>query len=535
MTRLRNKSKTSDEAIAVQIVKQVPASSFSHSLLARLQALLVCLDQPGRWLTVLICCALFLVALGFNLYQIGAPSIWFDEALSVTRAQQSLPILWRIVSFTQPNMALYYVVLHFWLSFMNLSGLRATEAVVRFPSAVFSALSSLVMYFLARRFFGSLLALFAATIYLLNTLRLTYAQEARAYTLQLLFLCLSWYALCVLFSSDLSRKQARLWWTCFVLSSVLAMYAQLFTELVLAAQALAMVMLFLVPNAWRTRVRRQVRPLLVSWLCIGVLIAPILYASRVGSKTGWLPIPRPRELYNLFLVITAQSRFLLALCALAILVGLLVALLAAPLRGQNLLKQISLLPADEAAEKQWQRHFFQLLPLAIFLLCWLLCPIAVSYIISQKSTHLFSSRYLVVVVPPFLLLVALGMSALRWRIVQLLFGLCLLSLCLRHVPGYYQNAQVEDWRTGTRWLQQHYRPGDGLVCYDNAQGCAVDIEYYLQAYGTKHPRLFFGLGRADTSNPQLSVALHWLNTHYLLIGKESTSTLTFYLYDTTAR
>lgn len=568
MTQLRNTSKTSGKTVPPQVAKKTPTVSFFQSYLARL-------DQPGRWPTVLICFALFLVAMGFNLYRIGDPSIWFDEALSVNRAQQSLPVLLKIVSFTQPNMALYYLLLHFWLSFVSLFGVHATEAVVRFPSALFSALDSLILYFMARRFFGSLIAVFATAIYLLNTLQLTYAQETRSYTLQILFLSLSWYALCVLFSSDLSRKRARNWWICFVLSSALAMYSQLFTELVLATQALAIVVLFIVPNAWRARIRQQIRPLIVSWVCIGILIAPILYASRVGSKTGWLPIPHPADLYNLFLTITAQSKILLGLCVLAIFMGLLVALLAALPRGRNLLKQLSLLPNDEASEKQWQRRFFQLLPLAILLFCWLLCPVVVSYIVSQKSTRLFSPRYLVVIVPAFVLLVALGMSVLRWRIVQVVFGLCLLLLCLRYVPHYYNGAQVEDWRTGTQWLQQHYHAGDGLVCYDNAQGCAVDIEFYLQAYphgdahfdadspgyspwvnydltnrvgpywvaldtdalqayGAKHPRLFFGVGRADTGNPQLPIALQWLNTHYKLIDKEVTSTLTFYLYDTTA-
>jgi uncharacterized membrane protein len=568
MAQSRNASRVANEAGTARAVKKTPAGSSSPSFFTRL-------DQPGRWPTVLICCALFLIAMGFNLYQIGAPSIWFDEALSVTRAQQSLPTLFQIVSVTQPNMALYYFVLHFWLSFMSLFGVHATEAVVRFPSAVFSALDSLILYLLARRFFGSLVALFAATIYLLNTLQLTYAQETRSYTLQLLFLSLSWYALCVLFSSDLSRERARAWWTCFVLSSALAMYSQLFTELVLATQALAIVVLFLVPNAWRARVRRQVRPLLVSWLCIGVLIAPILYASRVGSKTGWLPIPHLSDIYHLFLTISAQSKVLLSLFGLAIVLGLFITLVAALPQGRIQLKKIALLPKDEAGEKEWLRRIWQFLPLAIFLLCWLLCPVVISYIVSQKSTRLFSPRYLVVIVPALVLLVALGLAALRWRTVQLAFGLILVLFCLVYVPTYYKSAQVENWRTGTQWLQQRYQPGDGLICYDNSQGCAVDIEYYLRAYphgdahfdadspgyfpwvnydttnrlgdyqqalninaiqlyGAEHPRLFFGVGRASVNDARVKPVIQWLNAHYRLLDKVSTRTLTIYLYDTTA-
>ncbi len=567
MTQIRNKSKEARDNVPAPKAKDTSAISDSQSFLDRL-------EQPVRWQTILICLAIFIVAMGFNLYRIGDPSIWFDEALSVTRAQQSLPVLFKIVSVTQPNMALYYFLLHFWLSFTRLFGLNATEAVVRFPSAVFSALGSVILNFLARRFFSSLIAIIAALLYLLNTLQLTYAQETRAYTLQLLFLALSWYVLCVLFSSDLSRRCARNWWICFILASALAMYSQLFTELVLATQAVAIVILAFVPNAWRARVRRQIRPLIISWVCIGTLIAPIIYASRVGSKTGWLPIPHLSDIYHLFLTISAQSKALLGLFALTILLGLLVVLLAALPQGRNLLKSLSLLPNDEAAGKQWQRRFLSYLPLAILLICWLLLPVAISYVVSQKATRLFSPRYLVVIVPPFVLLASLGLSVLRWRVVQIVLGLCLILLCLRYVPTYYNSAQVEDWQTGTQWFQQHFQVGDGLICYDNSEGCSVDIQYYLdadphgvvsfdadspgyfpwvdydttnvlgdykqalnttaiQAYGTRHPRLFYGLGRASAKDPQVAPVIQWLNTHYGLLDKVVTSTLTIYLYDTT--
>jgi hypothetical protein len=179
-----------------------------------------------------------------------------------------------------------------------------------------------------------------------------------------------------------------------------------------------------------------------------------------------------------------------------------------------------------------------------------------------------------VIVPALILLVALGFSALRWRVVQVIFALCLVLLCLRYVPTYYASAQSEDWRTGTQWLQQQYQPGDGLICYDNSEGCALDIEYYLQAYpygdahfdadspgyfpwvdydttnklgdyrqalnttaislyAAKHPRLFFAIGRASVTDPQIQSVIQWLNQHYHLLTREVTPTLTLYLYDTT--
>ncbi|HEY0753855.1 MAG TPA: glycosyltransferase family 39 protein [Ktedonobacteraceae bacterium] len=570
MTRLCNPSKKGPGSKKERGIKDILATPTHPSLLTRF-------GQPGRWLDILIVLALFFLALSFNLYRLGLPSIWFDEALSITRARQALPLLSRIVLTTQPNMALYYFVLHFWLAFMEFLHVHATEAVVRLPSAFFSALGMLVLYFLARRFFNVFIAVFAALLYLLNTLQLTYAQETRAYTLQMLFLGFSWYALFMLFSSDLSRQRARGWWVCFVLSSALASYAHLFSELVLTTQALALVLLLVIPNAWQARLRQQIRPLLSSWVCIAILNAPLLYAaSRIGSKTGWLPIPTLKDIYNLFLTICAHNKFLLSLFMLTILPGLLITLLAFVPPGMELLKRLSVLPENAAARYRWQKRLVQLLPLVLCLLCWVVFPVALSYIVSQKSTRLFSARYLVVIVPALILLVAFGITLLRWWAVQLITSLCIVGLCLSCASNYYLHAQVEDWRTGTQWLQQNYQDGDGLVCYDNSQGCAVDIEYYLQAYpsgkahfdtdspgyfswvnyditnhlgnylaaldtnaiqgyGLHHARLFFGLGRASIRDPQVQTTLRWLKAHYHLLARKSAGSLTFYLFNTTTQ
>src|SRR3984893_6502595 len=62
----------------------------------------------------LLCLLVFGVALVFDLYRLGAPSIWFDEAFSVELARQPLPLLWHIIFGLEPNMELYYLLLHGW-------------------------------------------------------------------------------------------------------------------------------------------------------------------------------------------------------------------------------------------------------------------------------------------------------------------------------------------------------------------------------------------------------------------------------------
>lgn len=529
--------------------------------------LLRVLRRPGVQV-VALSIIIFVVALGLNLYRLGIPSLWFDEVLSVTRARQPLSVLLQIISNTQPNMALYYVILHYWLNFTAAFGLHPTEFVVRFPSAIFAALSSVMVFLLGRRFLSVPAGLVAAALYLLNDLQLVYAQQTRSYSLQLLFICISWYAI---FAIVTTESHQRRWWACFTVVSALAIYTHLFSLFILFTQILALGVLLILPGPWRSKMRRQLPALIVSLAGVAVLTLPILIASRVGSKTGWLPVPNLKDIFGLFLTISDNSTIYLLLIALCVLLGISAVVLANMSWGQRVLDRLSV---NASSGEKCFKQFQGVLPVALSLVLWVLVPVAASYIVSQKSTHLFSSRYLVVIVPAFFLLVGLGITVVRWRLVQVILGLCLVLIGLHHVPFYYQHAQVEDWKTAALWLQQNFRAHDGLVCYDNSQGCQVSITYYLTAYpddgdadfdnnspgsfnwvdyditnklgnftaavdpkalgayGAKHSRIFFAAGRTAPGDVQAKAAQQWLDKHYTFIGQVVTQTVTIRLYAT---
>jgi len=540
--------------------------------------------RPPDWL---LCLAIGGIALGFNLYRLGDPSLWFDEILSVERARQSLPVLWHIIFTTQQNMALYYLLLHYWLSFTTLLGLHSNEFVVRFPSTIFAALGSIMVFLLGRRFMGIIGSMIGAGLYLLNVLQLIYAQEARSYSLQLLLICAGWYALFAALglgsSPDSPGKEGQVaeaaihgraagqyrWWVCYVVAMTLAIYAHLFSVLILFAQILTIGIIL--AGQWRGKIRGQAWSSLlaavVSLLSTGVLSIPMLLAARHGSKTGWLAMPHLHDIPKLFLAISDNSIFYMLMLAACCALGIgVVALVHSRYTGFF---------GDKAsnARLSWLQGLW---PVLFALLCWLVVPVIASYVISQGHTRIFSSRYLVTIVPPLFLLVGLGIVTLRWRAIQVVLAAILLLVALHHVPQYYNNAQVEDWRTPALWLEQHYQEGDGMVCYNNAQGCEVAMEYYLRAYpsgaqfpadspgafpwvnydttnrlgdfaaavnttllgdyGARHPRLFFIAGRfANNTEATLAQsAQHWLDTHYHLIAQSTKGAVTIRLYATGA-
>jgi uncharacterized membrane protein len=556
---------------------------------------------------------LFVLALGFGLYRLGDPSIWFDEAFSVELARLPLPQLWHIIFGPEPNMELYYLFLHFWLGLTALFGLHPTEVVVRLPSVVFAALSSVVVFAIGLRFLDLTGAVVGTLLYLLNGLQLLYAQQTRSYSLLLLLTCLAWYALLTILSSAQPDKTRRRW-LYYIVATALAIYAQLFSVLIVMAQCAAMLGLLFLPTPWRAQTRKQIPAFIVSLCVIGVLCIPMWLVSLHGAKTGWLPSPNLHAVLYLLYLMTGYSKgYAVALVSYCVL-GVLLVLLGYALNTYLRERVVRDLPRAQ--------HMSAFLPIAWSLVCWCMLPLVVSYVVSLGATRLFSSRYLVVIVPPIMLLAGLCVTTLRqsttfkaatgatsraqpgypdlplplryehgwslsemydilratwrWRIVQLVLALFIFVLALRAVPYYYRSAQVEDWNTAVRWVEQQYQAGDGLVCYDNTfngsvqQGCQIAVQYYLDAYpgpthftsdtpgafswttystpdpqaavapaalsayGAKHPRLILIVGRVLNSAGDQSVqnALQWLHSHYHFVNQFTSRTVKVYIFAT---
>jgi uncharacterized membrane protein len=503
---------------------------------------------------------IFVLALSLNLYRLGSPGIWFDEAFSVELARQPLPLLLRLIFGPEPNMELYYLFLHFWLRFTGFLGFDPIEVVVRFPSAIFAALGAVIVFALGRRFLTTFAGLFAALLYLVNDAQLIYAQQVRSYSLQLMLICLSWYALLCALTSAHRRSY---WWAGYVLSTVLAMYAHLFSLLIVVAQVGVVAGLMALPGQWRPQTRSRVAPILVSLTCIGVFSLPMLSVSLQGPQTGWLAKPGLHDVLSVFYSFVGyQKVYLLALlsgCALCV-IALVVS---------NLTKiQVSW-------AKEMIQGFRPLFSVGWCVLGWSTIPLILSYLLSQGEMRLFSARYLVVIVPALCLLPGVLVAGLRKRLMQIVVVASMLALALSSVPYYYASAQVEDWNSTVHWMQERYSQGDGLVCYDNTiagpvkQGCQISVEYYLHAYpgiatfsadspglfswetfsapdpeaaldplsltkyAANHSHFFWIVGRIQAGKEgDVRTAQVWLDGRYNLLGEISTRTVAIRWYAT---
>ena len=465
-------------------------------------------------------------------------SAWFDEGYSYGIATQPLHTLFaHWVWGSESNMVLYYLVLKAWLGVIGLVGIAPSEVVLRLPSAVFAVAASLLVYAIGRRLFGTLAGLVAAGLHLANFLQMIVAQMARSYSLELFLLALSWYALVAALDG---KNSSRRWWAVFVISSVLSVYAALFSGLVLVAQAVALVALLVLPGPWRNRVRHALPQALLSFGLAAALVVPIGVDAVVHGGPVWVPPVHFLDVRKFLLFLAGGShRYEIAVIAAAA-AGFLLALAGAMANRGPFVRLVRARPDTLGG--------------AVAIASWFLVPLVISFALTQPglNLHLFFNRYLVVVVPAVCLLAGLGVSLLPWRAAQLAAGVGLIIVAWPQLLLYYQYAQVQDFSDPVRWVEQRYQPGDGLICLPAIQ-CGIPVEYYLKAsrgpahfdsdspgrfswasgrsvpldtanvldYAARHPRVFviFGpLGASDALQADDRALESVLGDHYQQVG-----------------
>lgn len=506
-----------------------------------------------------IVAALFMIALAFNLYHLGTTSVWYDEAFSFELARLKLGLMRAYIWGPFQNMALYYVVLHFWLKLTGALGINPTELVLRLPSALAAAVGGVVLYALGRRFWGRAAGLTAAGLYLLNDLQLYGAQQARSYAIEMPLVCASAYCFLAALTSERPALRRR-WWAGWTLCVSLAVYAHLFSGLVLVAQVLAFAGLLVLRGPWHALARRSRWDFAAAMVAAGVLIAPIAVdAATQGGASTWIPAVRLSDLYGgLLLGISGGSVWFLALLA----VASTCALVAAARRYHATPRQ-----TDGAAPTDGESSPARPRPGAFVLACWFVIPVVLSLATTQPgfNLHLFYPRYLMVVVPPLCLLCGVAVSLVRRPAPRGVLALALVVAALAQVPYYYASAQVEDYRSTTFWLELRYRAGDGIACFPSDL-CEFPVDYYLnayptaahfdhnspghydwgafsavnadvptiQSYGAQHHRVFL-VSEILVKEPwviqESKLVRQWMDTHYTLVGEYTTSTVSVRLYD----
>ncbi len=136
----------------------------------------------------LIAFGIFIVHYFFKTYALGVNGLWFDECYSVNMGSSSIDEILNSTQTSDPNPPLYLILLHYWMVVFGDS-----EYGVRLLSVIASSLSASVLFLFCVRFLNWQTSIFASIMFFTSNDLYYYAQEARAFSLVILFVILSNY------------------------------------------------------------------------------------------------------------------------------------------------------------------------------------------------------------------------------------------------------------------------------------------------------------------------------------------------------
>ncbi|MCC6177854.1 MAG: glycosyltransferase family 39 protein [Chloroflexi bacterium] len=378
------------------------------------------------------------VGAALRLRDVGGRSMWVDELFSVGLAAQDVRTLLAVLYGEEANQTLYYLVMFGW---SRLVGPTADEFWMRLPSVVFGLAVLPVMYTLGARLGSRWAGLAAALLVAVNVYHAEMSEEARAYSLWALCTALSWLAL--LGALQDGRRRA---WASYAIWTALSFYAHFFTVFFVAAHTLVIAI------RWRWT---EVRAFVTSGVAAGLLCLPFAPFFLVNDDGSQILHVRRSDLGDLFTLFRLYAGATLPLLASQAALGLLAT-------GIGVVGAVRLRSRDR-------------LSLVLAPLLWLLVPVLLVFTLSYVKP-MFRERYLFAAMPALPLLAALGIAALRPRLLGVSVFVGIVALLVWSAVSGLEVRQSENWRGAVSYLVGQMREDDGLI-FISKRG-QLGYEYY---------------------------------------------------------
>lgn len=196
-----------------------------------------------------------------------------DEPFTIYHSQlPALEIIKELLKGNNPP--LYELFLHYWLKIFDPSSVS-----IRFPSVMFSSITSGIIFLLGHKLFNLRMGIYAASLYSISSFQFIFAHEARVYSLVLLLSTLSIY----LTFKYMKSKKFPVW---LILVNVMMICSHYLTVFIILAQILIII-----------RNKKRIKIFSYSYVLLFLMTLPlyIVLFKRIFENTTsgfWVePIP----------------------------------------------------------------------------------------------------------------------------------------------------------------------------------------------------------------------------------------------------
>ncbi len=226
--------------------------------------------QVILWLLLIILIGAFL-----RFYDLGAESLWLDEAISENFSRGSVAYIISESGLQHNSPPLYWLMLHYWMVLLGNS-----EAALRSLSAILGIGAVLITYLVGKKLFNQKVGLIGSFLSAISYFHIYYSQEARPYSLLLFLSLMSFF-----FFIKILKEDRKWYYPCYFLANLLLGYTHIYGLFIIASQIFYFIL------CWgRCRTKRY--KLIATLTATIISLSPLVIL--IGAKTMAM-VPGPRS------------------------------------------------------------------------------------------------------------------------------------------------------------------------------------------------------------------------------------------------
>jgi uncharacterized membrane protein len=386
---------------------------------------------------ILIGILVFAAALRF--YHIDFQSIWLDEVITMKECNPKISFKesYDIMAIWENNPILYY-----YLVKINSIIFGHSTFVVRMLSAIIGILSVYLFYLLGKEISNKKTGLIAAVLASVNYFFILYSQEARAYILLTFFTILSFYKLIQFLKTNTLRSAIY-----YGLSLTLLINTHFFGLFVLVSQVVIL-FVFLFDVEVKSRVSYIINATVAGAIAMTIWFIASWKIFKIAAEIQafWIPPPTPELITGIFREFFGNAESMVFLITV--------------LTIFYLIKVFNAKTDDKGIKGNT-------LIFSFYILCiWIFVTLFVPYVRSYLKIPMITSRYIIVVLPGIIMLLAIAVSKIKSSHIRnavLVFFVISSLTDIIVVKKYYTEIKKTQFREISQTIKEKNKSNDKIV------------------------------------------------------------------------
>jgi len=415
----------------------------------------------------LVLAIIILVGISLRLYKLDSQCLWYDETTKIASAKCQYTLR-EFFQHADPKEVVYTLLLKIWMKIFGDS-----EFAVRSMSVLFGVLSVFFIYILASELFSETVGLISSFLLSISPFHIYYSQQNLLYTLFLLLAILS-----TLIFVRVYNTNKKILYLAYFIVNILLCYTHFFGLYILLIHNASLY--FFKKSDFFKKKWLITQGLLI--ILVVFFIFLILYMEPRPNQIGqldWISKPNFGLIIDTLKALAyggeklAQGGNGLEIGAGRLTVAkLLILIYALLLMKAGLLYKI--FTVDKGSLSNTSIFKKQKI---IFLFSWLVIPVLLTFIFSFLFFPVYVVRYLIIIIPAFLILLALGILNIKSLKKKLFVFFLILILDSQALFVYFHPIETPSWREISSKVKEMAAPEDMLVFVPLEQ--IVSFAYYF--------------------------------------------------------